>query len=581
MQYQQTIVIPRPTGPGEVTIPFGGDGTALVGRQLGEYLLTRQFRGGGMAWVYEATCPKWPRPLVVKMPAGGQLSSTEARQRFRREIATAKALSHASIVGVVDEGECDGVPYLVMNLVEGQTLLQWVGSENPTVSARLSKFEELCKTMAAVHQEGKMHRDLKPENIMVDKHGTLRLLDFGLARSLEESSGLTQEGTVLGTPSCMAPEQTGTGKAIGPQADVYALGCILTWLLTGHYPVPLHGLSRQEILVAIELKPPLRICALNEAAPAALENLALRCLEKDPALRPNDASELLQRLTHVMAEVLFGYAPWLQSRAPFGTTSDSATAPQASPRISTRVETAGGAVPLHSPFYVERGGDREFLDALVRAESVVLVHGPRQIGKTSLLARGLHSLRRTGRKVVLVDYQAINSEVLSTLKSLYLHLAAEITEQLELESALADTWDDRRAANTNFERFLTRAVLPQVTSHLVWAMDEVDRVFPCGYCSELFGMFRSWHNARSLNPDGPWGRLSLAMAYAAEAKLFITDLNQSPFNIGIQVRLEDFTFEDVADLNRRYENPLKDPDEIRHLQALIGGHPFLLRTAFN
>src|ERR1017187_1550446 len=124
---------------------------------------------------------------------------------------------------------------MVMNLVEGSTLGEWVAAENPDLGTRLAKFDELCAVIAAVHWEGKMHRDLKPENLMVDKHGTLRLLDFGLARSLGETSGITQEGTALGTPNCMAPEQTGITATLGPQVDVYALGVILHWLLSGHY----------------------------------------------------------------------------------------------------------------------------------------------------------------------------------------------------------------------------------------------------------------------------------------------------------------------------------------------------------
>src|SRR5947208_13728322 len=116
---------------------------------------------------------------------------------------------------------------------------------------------------------------------------------------------------------------------------------------------------------------------------------------------------------------------------------------------------------------------------------------------------------------------------------------------------------------------------------LVWGLDEVDRLFTRDYGSEVFGLFRSWHNERALDPGGPWSRLTLAIAYATEAHLFITDLNNSPFNVGTRLTLEDFTLEQVADLNRRYGSPLGNPAEVNRLYRLVGGHPYLLRRALH
>jgi hypothetical protein len=110
---------------------------------------------------------------------------------------------------------------------------------------------------------------------------------------------------------------------------------------------------------------------------------------------------------------------------------------------------------------------------------------------------------------------------------------------------------------------------------LIWGLDEVDRLFNFDYASEIFGLFRSWHNMRALDPQGPWHRLTLAIAYATEAHLFITDLNQSPFNVGTRLTLEDFTLEHVMDLNQRYGNPLKNEAEALRLHKLLGGHPYL------
>jgi hypothetical protein len=107
------------------------------------------------------------------------------------------------------------------------------------------------------------------------------------------------------------------------------------------------------------------------------------------------------------------------------------------------------------------------------------------------------------------------------------------------------------------------------------ALDEVDRLFNHDFASEIFGLFRSWHNLRALDPTGPWSRLALAIAYATEAHLFISDLNQSPFNVGTRLTLEDFTGEQLAELNGRYGNPLVDNKQIVRFQQLVGGHPYL------
>jgi hypothetical protein len=127
----------------------------------------------------------------------------------------------------------------------------------------------------------------------------------------------------------------------------------------------------------------------------------------------------------------------------------------------------------------------------------------------------------------------------------------------------------------NLERYLRREVLGSFDAPLVWGLDEVDRLFTCPFGSEVFGLFRSWHNRRSLDPAAPWARLTLAIAYATEAHLFITDLNQSPFNVGTRLALSDFDQAQVADLNRRYGSPLRTEGEISRFQSLIGGQPYL------
>jgi hypothetical protein len=245
------------------------------------------------------------------------------------------------------------------------------------------------------------------------------------------------------------------------------------------------------------------------------------------------------------------------------------------------LESVGGAIPLNSEFYLIRPADGEVCAALNRYDSIVLIKGARQMGKTSLLARGLQYSRERGAKVVLTDFQKFNASNLETVDRFYLSLAESIADQLDLPVLPADVWDERRGANFNFERYLRREALGRLNAPLVWGFDEVDRLFATSYSSEVFGLFRSWHNERALDPTGPWAGLTIMIAYATEAHLFIRDINQSPFNVGTRVTLEDFNPRQVAELNRRCGSPLKSEDEIDRLIQLLNGHPFLTRRSLN
>ncbi|HSH93202.1 MAG TPA: AAA-like domain-containing protein [Roseimicrobium sp.] len=251
------------------------------------------------------------------------------------------------------------------------------------------------------------------------------------------------------------------------------------------------------------------------------------------------------------------------------------------PVATAALEMVGGAVPLDSEFYLIRPVDTELQAAIERRDSTILLKGARQMGKTSLLARGLAFARSRGAGAAFTDFQKLNVASLANVNNFYFTLAESLADQLNLLVLPADVWDDRRGANANFERYIRREVLPRLEKPLVWGLDEVDRLFGCTFGSEVFGLFRSWHNERALDPDGPWSNLTLIIAYATEAHLFISDMNQSPFNVGTRLSLEDFTPLQVAELNRRYGTPLKGHDELNRFVRLLGGHPYLLRRGLH
>jgi DNA-binding winged helix-turn-helix (wHTH) protein len=241
---------------------------------------------------------------------------------------------------------------------------------------------------------------------------------------------------------------------------------------------------------------------------------------------------------------------------------------------SELAEPPGGAVPLQSRFYIPRAADQDFCRAIARSDSIVLVKGARQVGKTSLLARGLEEARTRGSAVMIVDFQRLSSSAFKDADSLLLATAELIAEQMDL-GPVSPTWKSFLGASSNFERFLKREVLAKTDAPVVWGLDEVDRLFAFQYARDIFGLFRSWHNLRALDPDGPWRRLTLAIAYATEAHLFISDLNQSPFNVGTRLSLGDFTLAQLVDLNLRYGEPLASAEQASRFHDLLGGHPYL------
>ncbi|EDN69824.1 conserved hypothetical protein [Beggiatoa sp. PS] len=246
-----------------------------------------------------------------------------------------------------------------------------------------------------------------------------------------------------------------------------------------------------------------------------------------------------------------------------------------------QIEPCGGAMLLDSKFYVERHVDATFQTAIQRRDSIVLLKGPRQVGKTSLLAKGLQQAREAGVLVLLTDFQKLIDAQLQNLETFFMAIGEMLADQLELDVYPEDKWRPNRAPNMNFDNYFRREILRKTDKQLLWAIDEADRLFLCNFSSEVFALFRTWHNERALNPSSPCSKLTLAIAYATETYLFIKDQNQSPFNVGTKLMLEDFTLEHLADLNRRYGMPFKTHKEIKQFHQLVGGQPYLVRCGLN
>jgi hypothetical protein len=237
-----------------------------------------------------------------------------------------------------------------------------------------------------------------------------------------------------------------------------------------------------------------------------------------------------------------------------------------------------GTIRLDSPFYARRREDGAAENCLAQPGSTIVVKGPRQSGKSSLLARLHAQSKRAERRSVYLDFQTFDEPQLASLHAVLLTLARRIARAFKTTLQPTDLWDsDLLGEKGSFAEFLGRAVLDGASSPVVLILDEVDRLFDRSYRGDFFAAVRGWHNNRATEES--WDNLHLVLGHATDPALWIENLNESPFNVGDRLRLGDFQPDQVADLNARHGNPLRGPEEVAGLMELIGGHPYLVRQA--
>jgi serine/threonine protein kinase len=568
-------------------------GKLLPGQQLGPYRVLDLVGAGGMGQIYLAEDTRLHRKVALKLLPKAFTLDEERVRRFKQEARAASALNHPNILTIFEIGEAAGLHFIATEFIDGVTLRQRL-KENPVkLTEALDMVIQIASALAAAHEVGIVHRDIKPENVMLRRDGYVKVLDFGIAKLTEqfaaERSTVTDD--FLGLTE---PLKTEPGKIMGTAHYIFSLGVVLYELVAGH--APFEGATTGAVIAAILNQEPLPLARFARTVPAELERIVEKALQKDREQRYQVSKDLLLDLKDLKLELELEAKlkrtaasafpvesnPSASPTLSYSTNIAPAPSPQAPrPQSGEMLEPVGGAVPLASQFYIERATDAEFHAAIQRQDSIVLVKGARQVGKTSLLARGLQRARTVGAKVVLTDFQSLSADFLESPEKLILALAETLADQLELDAQPSASWNSLLSPGINFERFLRREVLTKIEQQVVWGLDEVDRLFNCSFGSDIFGLFRAWHNKRALDPESPWHRLTLVIAYATEAHLFITDLNQSPFNVGTRLALEDFTYEQVAELNQRYGGPLRDRAEIARYYRLVSGHPYLVRRGLH
>ncbi|HZK77573.1 MAG TPA: serine/threonine-protein kinase, partial [Gemmatimonadaceae bacterium] len=259
------------------------------------YILEKELGRGGMGAVYLAHDVQLDRPVAIKFLPPDLAARPDLRARFLQETRTAASFSHPNIVPVHAVEERDKVLCFVMGYVDGETLGKRVQRSGPLpVGEAVRLLQEAAWALSYAHGRGIVHRDVKPDNILIDRgSGRAMITDFGISRSQDSSSGLTMVGELIGTPQFMSPEQA-TGEAIDGRSDLYSLGVVAFFALTGRFPFA--ASSTQGYLAAHITKPAPPVASLRPDLPASLSSAVDRLLEKDPSRRFQTGEELAEYL---------------------------------------------------------------------------------------------------------------------------------------------------------------------------------------------------------------------------------------------------------------------------------------------
>lgn len=290
---------------------LAGAAGSLLPPEFGRYRVEKLLGRGGMGAVYLAQDTQLNRPVALKVPT---LSDNQPQmlERFYREARAAGTLSHPGICPVYDVGEIDGVHFISMGYIDGRPLSAYVASGKKQAERHVAGvIRRIALALQEAHDKGFIHRDLKPANIMIDRRGEPVVMDFGLARRHEdeEESRLTREGTVVGSPAYMSPEQV-SGRKLGPTTDIYSLGVVLYELLTGH--TPFRGLVINVISQILHDAPPPPSQLRNDLS-AEMDAICLKAIAKQPEERFASMKEFAQALSAFQkgdsSQVLTGAAP--------------------------------------------------------------------------------------------------------------------------------------------------------------------------------------------------------------------------------------------------------------------------------
>src|SRR5271157_141630 len=289
-----------------------------IGRTISHYRIAAKLGDGGMGVVWKARDTRLDRFVALKVLPAAMTGDPERKRRFVQEAKAASALNHPNIITIYEIDQAEGVDFIAMEFVPGKSLQQLITRKRLEPNEALNYAIQLAGALAAAHAAGIVHRDLKPGNIMVNESGSVKVLDFGLAKLTEPGGAgepdltrtiaeapMTFEGMIAGTPSYMSPEQA-QGKKLDGRTDIFSFGSVLYELVTGRRPFV--GDSTTAVLSAIVRDQPKPAADTAPGVPRALDRIVARCLQKDPGQRYQHAGDLKIDLQQVREDLVSGGA---------------------------------------------------------------------------------------------------------------------------------------------------------------------------------------------------------------------------------------------------------------------------------
>jgi len=472
---------------------------------IGPYEVLGVLGVGGMGTVYRARDPDLARELAIKVLPDDFVSSTQLA-RFEREARLLASLNHPNIATIHAIGETDGRPYLVLELIEGESLSQHLTGGPLPVEEAIDLGRQVAEAIEAAHEAGIVHRDLKPANVMITARGLVKILDFGIAKvagpgaPAPEGMEITSHGTLLGTIPYMSPEQIG-GKEIDERSDLWALGCVLYETLTG--TSPFDRTTSALTFVAIQKEEP-DLTALPKGTPEGLRQLIAGCLDKDPDGRPDSATVALRSLSDTLTGL---------RGPPTGAWS------QLTPLGRGAWVAVGVLATIAVLAVAEERVVQAFIDLLPRGALAAVTDGGRLAALAAVaLAVALFVLRGRGsvrgrRRIRIAAYCLVTVTGLALVSP----VGGPVTDQFEaLTSGAMDVYVSlpfRGADDEDLDELLEISIRYRETFADVFGEIESVRIMPADYNRMALGASSpqcTYKQAKSWLPDG-WGGPDLVL----------------------------------------------------------------------
>ena len=456
----------------------------MVGRTIAHYHITAAIGSGGMGEVFRATDTKLGRAVALKVLPPDMAHDADRLARFQREARTIAALNHPHIVTIYSVDESDGIPFLTMELIEGQTLARHIPDGGLAVDRTLTIGTALADALAAAHEKGIVHRDLKPANVMMTSDGRVKVLDFGLAKELRSAEPTdatlaigerTEIGVVMGTPAYMSPEQV-AGRPMDHRTDIFSLGVVLYQMATGRRPF--ERATSMELASAIMRDAPRPLTDIRSDVPAHLGQLIQRCLEKDVQRRVQTARDVANELRDI-----------------------ARPAAQKPPMASARAAAGEGAVFEGEGFWVavlpfKYSGGNPDVTALAEGLSEEIVTGLSRFSYLKVIARAA-AAKATARYVIEGSLRQSGSQ---------LRLAVQLVDTVSGAHLWAETYDRPFRAEDVFA--LQDDLVPRIVSTVAdWygvlpqSMSEALRSKPSDQLTPYEAVLRSFAYGERRTPE--------------------------------------------------------------------------------